>query len=677
MKKNYRLSIVIIILVQIYALQAYPLSAISNPKAGPRHNYVNDEILVQYRKGTAESARKKIENLTKTRRVQKLDIVDVIKLKVPKGQVFKKIRELEAKDEVAYAEPNFFRSIKALPNDLLISQQWGLHNIGQQVKGVAGADDADIDAMQGWIKTKGSSSLKIAVVDTGIEWTHPDLAGNIWVNEGEVPGNGIDDDMNGFIDDTRGWDFFHNDNSTYDNINDFHGTHVAGIIGASTNNSLGVAGLNWDVKIMPVKFIGDGGFGTVADEISSLAYASNNGARIINASYGSSDFSRTEYNAINALRNKNILIVAAAGNNGENNDAAPLYPASYGLPNIISVAASNNLEKRASFSNTGANSVDIFAPGVNIISTLPGGKYSYLSGTSMATPFVSGSAGLLSSYYGHSVSSIKSRLMRAADNKTSYVKYAESNGRLNIFDALRNKAPSLTAPANSQTLKRNKTYRIKWSLNGVSHLQYKINISRKRAAIAVEDFENNKPVGTGFKGASRWSRTSRVKYKGQYSFASEPTANSKSATFVINRFVPRDSYVSFAYKVSSEYIAPYSSGDSLSFRIGGSPVFRVSGLTGWRTKRFSLRKGWHTLNWTYAKDATISIGTDKAWIDNIKFSAKPASRRTIRIGKTSRGAKYYDWRVPSQLAPGAYTLRVQGFSESKTTSISTINIRIE
>jgi len=273
--------------------------------------------------------------------------------------------------EVEYAEPNHVRTLAALPGDARFGQLWGLHNTGQ----TGGAAGADIKAPAAWGITTGSQEVVVAVLDTGVDYMHPDLAANMWVNPGEVAGNGIDDDGNGYVDDIHGGNTLTGSGDPLDDNG--HGTHVAGSIGAVGDNGIGVTGVNWDVSIMAVKMLGANGSGSTASAIAAFQYAAANGADIISNSWGGMYApSQAEYDAIAAI---DALFVFAAGNEGRDNDGiAPFYPASYDLPNIISVGASDHTDARAGFSNYGAATVDVFAPGANILSTLPSGAKTFV-----------------------------------------------------------------------------------------------------------------------------------------------------------------------------------------------------------------------------------------------------------------------------------------------------------
>jgi thermitase len=335
---------------------------------------------------------------------------------------------------VLYAEPNYKVSIATIPGDPSFSQQWALQNTGQS----GGTVDADIDAPEAWDTTHGSTDVIIAVIDTGVDYTHPDLAANIWTNTGEIAGNAIDDDRNGYVDDVYGWNFYNN--TPYSMDDHGHGTHCAGIIGAAGNNGKGITGVNWRVKIMPLKFMNSAGSGYVSDAAEAIWYAKQNGADIASNSYGGTGSSQTLKDAIDGT---GIVMVCAAGNSGSNNDQTPVYPASYSSPNIIAVAATGRTDALASFSNYGASSVDVAAPGVDILSTFPGGGYTMMSGTSMATPQVAGIAGLLLSVRPDlTPAQVKDAILTGVDQKTGLSTKVVSNGRVNAYRALTSLTPS-------------------------------------------------------------------------------------------------------------------------------------------------------------------------------------------------------------------------------------------
>jgi subtilisin family serine protease len=331
--------------------------------------YVPGELLVKFRPEVRRQASAAYEQWfdISTRRTFAINGYQQVKL--PPGVDIEEALELYLEDpDVEHAEPNYlvYANISP-PDDTHFNRLWGLHNTGQNVNGTNGTDDADIDALEAWDVTTGSSDVVVAVVDSGVDVNHPDLAVNIWTNPGEIPANGIDDDDNGYIDDVNGWDFYVNDNDPRDANG--HGTHVAGTIAAAGNNATGVTGVSWSAQIMALRFLDAWGIGDTARAIAAIQYATEMGADIINNSWGGGPYSQPLKDAIDA---SDALFVCAAGNSGSNNDRTPYYPSSYSSANIISVAASDQGDALAYFSNYGAASVDVAAPGTNIYSAAPG-----------------------------------------------------------------------------------------------------------------------------------------------------------------------------------------------------------------------------------------------------------------------------------------------------------------
>lgn len=331
---------------------------------------------------------------------------------------------------VAYAEPNYILHAATTPNDpkYLDNTLWGLNKIAMPAA---------------WDIATGGGPV-VAVIDTGADYNHPDLAANIWTNSTELNGQaGVDDDGNGFIDDVRGWDFANNDNDAMDDHS--HGTHVAGTIAAVGNNGVGVVGVNWSARVMPLKFLNASGNGTTAAAIAALNYAVQMGARVSNHSYGGGPFDRANFDAIAAAGTAGHLVVAAAGNGdffgrAINNDTTPFYPASYNPDpdNVISVAATDSADKFASFSNYGATSVDLAAPGVSIYSTVPGG-YGSKSGTSMAAPHVAGAAALAWAVDPTlTMTQVRARILAGTDpiGALNPTRPTVTNGRLNVANAI-------------------------------------------------------------------------------------------------------------------------------------------------------------------------------------------------------------------------------------------------
>ncbi len=334
------------------------------------HPYVDGEVLVKYRKNRASERAVHYHAMWRIATVRAFKESGIRKVQLPADMTVDQAVALYQDDpDVLYAEPNYRYRLQALPRDTEIDNLWGLHNSGQPVNGTTGTPDADMDAAQAWDLETGSRDIVVAVVDSGVDMNHPDLAANIWTNPAEIPGNGIDDDGNGYVDDVHGWDFGDDDNHPNDPVDTHgHGTHVAGIIGAVGDNRMGVTGVCWRVSIMPLRFISAADYGTTEDAIAAIEYAAANGADVINLSWGGPYPSQALEDAINAV---DALVVCAAGNEASNLDVAPLYPASYDSANILSVAASDADDHPAWFTNFSDSLADVAAPGANILSTVP------------------------------------------------------------------------------------------------------------------------------------------------------------------------------------------------------------------------------------------------------------------------------------------------------------------
>ncbi len=325
-------------------------------------------------------------------------------------------------------------STSAQPDDPDFDQQYALSNTGQD----GGKKGADIKALDAWQVTQGSDKVVVAVLDSGVDYEHVDLRSNMWMRPDELPA--YSDDELGTFNDEFG---YNGTDSLSDPMDDNgHGTHCSGIIGAEGNNGEGIAGINWHVSIMPLKFLGRGGFGTTADAIKAINYAIDRkkhgvNIRVINASWGSTQNSKALKDAIAAAGDAGILFVAAAGNNGTDNDKRAHYPSNYDLPNVISVAATDRNDTLASFSNYGLKSVHIAAPGRDIESTWLGNAYRDASGTSMAAPHVAGVAALILSVEPNlSVTELRKRILDSVDKLPALAGKVSSGGRLNAAKAV-------------------------------------------------------------------------------------------------------------------------------------------------------------------------------------------------------------------------------------------------
>ena len=410
-------------------LDAGAPSAVAQPGTVPI-KYRSGEVLVCYEPTASFVVRRAADRAAGAADVAQLGrtVPGLSKATLKQGvSVEAAIGAYERQPGVRYAQPNFNLSATLAPDDPDYGALWGLSNTGQD----GGTPDADIDAPEAWDTTTGTGNVVVAVVDTGIDYTHPDLAGNIWTNPGEIAGNGIDDDGNGYVDDVFGIDTANDDSDPMDDYG--HGTHCAGTIGAVGNNNLGVVGVNFNVKLMALKFLDAAGFGSTEDAIVAIEYAKAEGADVVSNSWGGGGYDQALYDTIASA---NSLFVFAAGNWSENTDIFPNYPSAFDLPNILAVGASTRNDVAADFSNFGARTVDVFAPGEDVLSTVPGG-YEVHSGTSMATPHVAGAAALLlSANPAVSWETLKLAIMGSAEPKAAFDSKCLSDARLNVDMAL-------------------------------------------------------------------------------------------------------------------------------------------------------------------------------------------------------------------------------------------------
>ncbi|HMS08353.1 MAG TPA: S8 family peptidase [Pyrinomonadaceae bacterium] len=398
---------------------------------------MKDELLVKFDTGYASEAVASVHERVNATILERLGETGWQRVRLADGSsVAKAIEQYKKFPAVLAAQPNFYYELTAVPDDPQYSNAglWGLPKIS---------------APAAWDITTGSNTVIVAVIDTGMRLGHEDLAANLWLNPGEIANNGIDDDGNGYTDDANGWDFRFEDSDPTDQHG--HGTHVAGTIGAVGNNATGVVGVNWNVRIMPIKIYSQAANDTTSamlinayNYVRMMKLAGHN-IRVTNNSYGgcaeACGYDQATKDAVDALGDAGVLNVFSAGNNGRNTDNLPFYPGSYDSPGILNVAASTSVDSRASFSNFGVVSVDLAAPGAGIYSTTNGSNSSYgiSSGTSMAAPHVAGVAALLAAQHPSlDARSLKATIMNNVDVLQDWAGVVKTSGRLNAAAALQN-----------------------------------------------------------------------------------------------------------------------------------------------------------------------------------------------------------------------------------------------
>jgi len=411
-------------------------------------SFKENSIIVVYKEGTSALERRNARDLVLGKISDiNADEVDDKYLQILNGRMAnieigkslstkQALAKLKDHPAVLYAEPDYIVKTAVTPDDTRYDELWGMHNTGQ----TGGTADADIDAPEAWEISTGDRDIIVGVIDSGVDHSHPDLAANMWTNPGEIPNDGIDNDNNGYIDDMHGINAINDSGDPMDDNG--HGTHVAGTIGATGNNSLGVVGVNHEVSIIGCKFLSAGGSGSTSDAIQCIDYfvgLANAGVnvKLTNNSWGGGGFSQALSDAIQASEDAGMLFVAASGNGGYDNDASPSYPSSYEHDSIIAVANTNHNDGMSGTSQWGLTSVDLGAPGSAILSTIPGGGYDSYSGTSMASPHVAGAAALVMSVNASlTPQEVKDILLNSGDDNAALAGKTVSGKRLNANQAL-------------------------------------------------------------------------------------------------------------------------------------------------------------------------------------------------------------------------------------------------
>ncbi|MGH2721033.1 MAG: S8 family peptidase, partial [Actinomycetota bacterium] len=626
------------------------------------------ELLVGFVGGTAPAARAAAHARAGAGVVRSLrDVGDVgiDVVEVSAAAVSAVSARYDGDPSVVFAEANGVRRAAVTADDPGLGDQWALPKVKASTSPGA------------WEVTTGSDSVVVAVVDTGVDVGHDDLEDNIWRNPGEVA-NGADDDGNGYVDDVHGWDFAHRDASLYDradvcdedgNPADDHGTHVAGIVGAVGDNGIGVAGTAWRVRIMPLKFLSGCGEGADADAVEAIMYAVRMGVDVINLSWGGPTPAESIRQALLAARDAGIVVTVAAGNQPRNLAVEPDYPASYDLPNEIVVAATNEADVLASFSNYGGPTA-LAAPGSQILSTTVDDTYAYMSGTSMATPLVSGALALLRAQYPQATAGeLRSRLLGSVDVLGSLAGVVTTGGRLNLDRALRSSlpaVPTVTAPNGGETLLPGLPAAVTWQTNvpsGVPVPGYRVELTADPLAsrTLTTSFNTGAPAWLVQPSDSdaAWVSAGSALRSG-LGRAQNDAASWASAT--VDLSVP--GRVRFAHRVSSENCESAQlpeCGDYFRFLVDGVEQLHVAGLVGWQSAAFSIAAGRHVLSWVYQKDvvcpepsgdpecAPVQGVEDAAFIDDVAVEGVDDAHWAL-LGATAPGASSFAWTPAAPVA---------------------------
>lgn len=436
MKSSKFLIVLLLIIGLVFIWQMFEAKGfsqtkdISADKTPIAKTFVAGEIIIKYKNEHSQYNLTAAHQQNETIVTREFPELKLQHLKLPKGlSVSEAIRIYDQNPNVVYAQPNFIYRIDLTPNDTSYSSLYGMTKINAPIA---------------WDTTTGDSSIVVAVIDTGLNYNHEDLSGNVWANPGEIAGDNIDNDNNGYVDDIHGYNFSSMNGDPLDDHS--HGSHCSGTIGAVGNNAKGVVGVNWNVKLMGLKIFDSAGVGTSLGVISAFQYVTlmkNNGVniRVTNNSYSgapeAADYDQAFKDAIDNAGRAGILNVVAAGNDFNNNDINPAYPSSYNSPSILAVAASDSNDGKPSFSNYGATTVDVAAPGFAILSTVLGNNYGVKSGTSMAAPHTAGAAALLAAADPTlSAASLKATLMNTVDVLPQWNNLVLTGGRINVANAI-------------------------------------------------------------------------------------------------------------------------------------------------------------------------------------------------------------------------------------------------
>lgn len=619
--------------------------------------------------------------------------------------------QTEAPNLLDYSELDNILHATATPNDRLYNagNLWGLHNLGQS----NGTQDADIDAPEAWDIRHDAPNIIVAVIDTGIRYTHEDLAGNMWINSGEIPNNGRDDDGNGVIDDIHGYNGINNNGDPMDK--DGHGTHCAGTIGAVGNNGKGSVGVAWNVQLMACRFLGAEG-GSTVDGIECINYARQNGAHVMSNSWGGGGASNALFNAIGAARQAGIVFVAAAGNDGQLlSSSNRQYPASYNQNNIVSVASHTRADQLSNFSNYGTTMVDIAAPGSSIVSTYyqSDTDYASLSGTSMATPHVSGMLALIKAEYPtDTYSELIDKLYAGVVRKNAYEGKVSTGGRANLEAslAITGNRPRLTQRLSDQVLIESDTLNL--SVQATSNLPVTFSWKKNNSVIAnatsptltiqnvtAQDSGNYSVVvtnqdgsiqdqsqvtilqsqlslataldapATAFTtfGSSNWNVQSSDPKIGASNVSSGALGDESESTLLTRVAGPGE--ISFWWRVSSEKDYDY-----LIFRINGEVAQFISGETSWAQYSTTLSEEKnYTLSWTYRKDQSVFDGLDAGFVDGFSFSAEGDSPPTIITQPAEQTVSSGSNAIFEVIANGSEPLAYQWFKDNASITGQTQN----
>lgn len=554
---------------------------------------VPGEYIVGFKKPMSGAQRMALVQSLSPRSMEPLDLVNGLLVKVEPGRkLIPGGLPAALDDALSFLQPNYTQSLRGATtlaaDDPDIGRQYHLHNAGQG----GGTPGADVKARQAWPHSTGAGVV-VAVADTNIDITHPDLVSNIWTNLGEVAGNKIDDDGNGYVDDVHGWNFGLNSNRPQDG-GQSHGTHVAGIIAATLGNGLLGAGVAPNAKIMPLAILTNSA--TTANAIKAFDYAVKNGANIVSNSWGNNRFEPALDAAVRATTAAGTMVVVASGNENWDTGIHGSYPDNY--PGSVSIAASTNKDGKASFSNRGVLTVDIAAPGDSILSTTPGGKFGSMSGTSMAAPVYSAIAALVKSRFPHlTMKQVEERIHRSADREgpaAAWNSLVASGGRANALHALEPIAtPSaIEVPSDAQA---QRPFVARWASDLTTGQRFEVEASLNAGAMTTVDegFEDQTPRRAFSSAGDRtWAPGTGIAHTGSGSMQVNGLKAEQQARLELTETITQPTELSFWYRSAK--------GGELSFFLNRDLQFQPATGEEWRQFTTVLQPGEHRLSWLAA-----------------------------------------------------------------------------
>src|SRR5947209_1548532 len=584
-----------------------------------------NEVLVKFRPTTFQSVLE-AQAAGEVDESERVGGTGLLRLHSSRKNVATLVSELSARSDVEYAEPNYIVHTTAIPNDPRFGELWGLQNTGQIIQASVGVPGADIKATAAWDISTGSRANVAAVIATGIDYRHPDLAANVWsapvACTVTIGGQSITCPAG-----SHGFNAITNVCDPLDDNN--HGSHVSGTIGAVGNNGTGVVGVNWTASIMGSKFLDAAGSGTTANAINAIefavqakaAFAATSGAnvRVLSNSWGGGAFSQALLDEINRANANDMLFVAAAGNSSSNNDVVPHYPSGFNAPNVVAVAATDNTDALPGFSNFGSTSVHLGAPGVDILSTTRNNTYSYFSGTSMATPHVSGAALLVLSKCALDTASLKTLLLNNVDPIPSLSGMTVTGGRLNVNKAIRacgapaNPDFALSATPASQTVTQggSTTYTVNISPSGGFTGAVSLSADGLPAG-ASASFSPNPATGSATITVSTTATTSTGSFSATSTGTTTNLSHTASVSLVVNAAAVPD-FILSATPPSRTILLPYTtlfpSNISPSGGFTGVVSFSADGFPAGASASFSPNPATGSATMTVTTTATTSTGS--------------------------------------------------------------------